>query len=171
MIWTYLWWIENNPQEVAGSLVLAGLTNSSRNSFYNPKHQSRDDTDPPWNRFVHDQWVRSNSNIFDSDWQQLVKLNTVLTQDHVMDKLRYQQTVLFFSGASLLHDHQLIQFDIVAPPCIVAAPGYRASFLGIHEWLSSSAAFYLTKNHHPTIQGHEMISQRLINWINDAMLE
>ena len=65
-IWNYLWWLNNHtPNE--NVLVIVGLTDSGRVSWYNPNHLVCDN-DQPWNRYVHSAWAR-HTNCYDEPWQ------------------------------------------------------------------------------------------------------
>lgn len=168
-IWTYLWWIENCAQDVGNSLVLVGLTNAYRRSYYNPLHRSHDDLDPPWNRFVHDQWLKGSPELFSDEWQQLVKLDIGLTQCAAANRLEYQQALWFFHGQHLMAKNITLQFHVVDPPCWIDV----SSVIMPHDSLSSYLLEFsdvTAPGHHPNLSGHDLISKKLTDEIDRAII-
>lgn len=169
-IWTYLWWLENSGQDVKNSLVLIGLTNSYRHSFYNPTHRSQDNFDPPWNRFVHDQWIRSAPHLFADPWQQLAKLNIALTQDEVSLRRQYQEAAWFFHGQHLAFKENIIlQFNIVDPPCYLGLSSFVLGESSLENYLKRFTDVTAPGNH-PNLAGHDLISKKLIDEIYDVIM-
>lgn len=113
-IWNMLWWLEQEPSPHR-CLVLVGLTDAGRTSFYNPKHISRDN-DPDWNRHVHSAWIQINNNSISTEWRDMIKNHMVLTDCPILHKLTYQQTTMFFDGVARQQGFSLLQFNIMPAP-------------------------------------------------------
>lgn len=169
-IWIYLWWLENCSKDVDDSLVLIGLTNAHRNSFYNPNHLSRDASDPPWNRFVHDQWIKSAPYMFDESWQELSKLNISLTHSEELNRLNYREATWFFHGQSLAQRNITMQINVVNPPCRVELDSLIMGTSSLQNYLRSFPDVWAS-GHHPNLLGHNLIAKKLIDEINHAILK
>jgi hypothetical protein len=167
-LWCYLWWLDHEP-EVQDCLVLVGHTDANRTSFYNPNHVSYAN-DPPWNRFVHSSWVHSGGGSFQDDWVKMVKLHMVLTESHQLDRLTYQQSVLFFEGQHQINQN-LLQFNVMPPPIKM----HQASLLWPDRSVSTvlqrlSRRDIFAEGGHPNEVGHELIRDLLITEIDRAIL-
>ena len=166
-IWCYLWWLEREPNPER-CLILVGVTDSNRTSFYNPNHTSYAN-DPPWNRFVHSAWVHAGNSANTSEWQDMVKRFTVLTDSRELHKLWHKQSVLFFNGQS---QGNLLQFCTI-PPCM----DFKCDTL---LWPTTSLGLLLNQHpekdslfapmKHPNEKGHEVIQDLLINEIERAII-
>ena len=76
-IWTFLWWLERQPNP-ENCLVLVGLTDSDRFSYYDPNFVSFPGN-PPWNRFVHSSWIESGATEIPPAFRDLYKRHITLT--------------------------------------------------------------------------------------------
>ena len=168
-IWIYLWWLENCATKVDNSLVLVGLTNAYRTSFYNPNHRSGDQSDPPWNRFVHDQWIRTAPHLFDSSWQELAKLNITLTQSEELNRLNYREAAWFFHGQSLAQRNITLQFNVVNAPCQIKLESFLMNASSLQTYLQPFPAV-LAPGKHPNLYGHSLIAKKLIDDIDHVIL-
>ena len=166
-IWCYLWWLEREPAPER-CLVLVGITDSNRTSFYNPNHVSYAN-DPPWNRFVHSAWVHAGNSANTAEWQDMVKRFTVLTDCRELHNLWHKQTLLFFDGQN---KGNLLQFCTI-PPCM----SYPVNSL---LWPNTSLGLLLNQQpnknelfapmRHPNEKGHEVVRDLLINEIERAII-
>jgi hypothetical protein len=163
-IWTFLWWLdhETSPEDC---LILTGLTNSYRFSYYNPRHIQYAN-DPPWNRFVHSSWTQQ------SEFQDLIKKQTVLTDSVELHKLNFQQSILTFDGIAARRNLQMLQFKIFpeilptfVPPTLIDHDD------DLKTWLNVHGKKYLAANGHPNESGHDLISQRLISRIDSCIIK
>jgi hypothetical protein len=163
-IWTFLWWLNHEP-DPSSCLILIGLTNSYRFSYYNPKHVVYDN-DPPWNRFVHSAWPR------ESKFQELIKQQTVLTDCKELHQLNFQQAVLTFDGIAARQILNLIQFKIFPEPRLpyYIPPTLIDSEDDLKTWLDGQGQQYLKPRRHPNENGHDLISQRLISRIDSCII-
>ena len=169
-IWTYLWWRNHETVPLDRCVVLVGLTDPNRQTFYNPKHVVYAN-DPPWNRFVHSSWVHSGGTSPSDPWTQMVKSHMMLTDCNAVHKLNYQQTVLFFEGQShetgpLLQVNTM--FGILNMPCSTLIwPGQSLHYLlSTHPDRSNLFAAH----GHPNEKGHEILRNSLIVELDCAIL-
>lgn len=164
-IWTFLWWLNHEPDPLS-CLVLVGLTNSYRFSHYNPRHV-RYDNDPPWNKFVHSAWPR------ESEFQELIKQQTVLTDCPELHQLNFQQAVLSFDGIAARRNLDLIQFKIFPEPKLQSytPPTLIDPDTDLKTWLDDLGSQYLKPRRHPNENGHDLISQRLISCIDSCIIK
>jgi len=154
--WTFLWWLAHEP-DPESCLVLHAITNPYRFSYYNPRHQVMLD-DPEWNRFVHSSWS------LESEFQPLIKQQTVLTDCAELHDLRYQDAVLLFDGVSARRDIPMMQFNVFPEPYIMDVP----TLFG--EICLKSQTTNIKPGGHPDETGHEKIAQQLINHIDHAII-
>lgn len=163
-IWTLLYWLDHepNPEEC---LVLHGLTNSYRFSYYNPNHKVYDN-DPIWNRFVHSAWPPESS----PEFKTLIKQQTVLTNSKELRDLNYHQAVLTFDGIAARRGIPMCQFNIFEPGKTVDVPTIIWSGSDLQTWIKQYGAEYQKPHQHPNESGHQMIAQRLINHIDHAII-
>ena len=166
-MWTYLWWLEHEELAVDECLILVGLTESSRTSFYNPNHVVYDN-DAPWNRFVHSAWVHSGFSGNTAEWDHMVKSNMVLTDCDQLSKLNYNLAVKFFEGQHRCLSKNILQFCTSPPPAVVDAENLI--------WPDRSLGFFCNKkellapDHHPNELGHRVIRDHLIPEIERVIL-
>lgn len=152
--WTLLYWLEREP-DPEDCLVLHAVTNSYRFSHYNPNHEVMLD-DPPWNRFVHSTWPNTQ-------FENLVKQQTVLTDSPELHRLRYKETVLLFDGVSARRDILMMQFNVFPEPP-VAVPTLFGDICLKDQTTNTKPGG------HPDETGHEKITQQLINLIDRAII-
>lgn len=166
-IWCYLWWLEHGTNH-ADAEVIVTLTESSRTSWYNPRHQVYAN-DPPWNRFVHSSWVHSGGD--HGEWGELTKLYTTLSDCLSLSRLNYRQTVTFFQGQQ--HRHPVHLILVSEPPCQIQAPELLSSE-SISTWLRrqarTSGKNLFKSGGHPNEDGHRLIRDLLIKRIDNAIL-
>ncbi len=166
-IWTYLWWLEHepNPQDC---LVLVALTEADRQTFYNPAHVHYSN-DPAWNKFVHSTWVEYGSSVIEQDWINLAKQHMVLSSCPELRKLNYLQAVHFFNGQHATGIN-LYQFHTMPPPVSVDMSSmimpnfYWTMYFRDHA--NNQHRELVMPGGHPNEQGHRIISERLISEID-----
>lgn len=165
-MWNYLWWLENEKLNTEDCLVLVGLTDAGRTSFYNTNHiQYRND--PDWNRYVHSSWIHSGSSQANDEWTKMVKQHTVLTDSSATRKYNYQQAVLFFEGQFALHKN-VVQFCTLNPPMVYPAKNLIWPDRALTYLVNDSK--YLAPKRHPNELGHAVIRDHLIPEIERVIL-
>lgn len=163
-IWNYLWWF-NNHADQANTLILVGLTDASRTSWYNPNHVQHVN-DPPWNRYVHSAWVH-NTTCYQDAWRQLTKYYTAQSDCRALWENNYQQALMFFDGQR--HRQPLLQFNILK-----SYPQFDCKSLifpdtNLRTLLSSHSNCWAPQRH-PNEHGHQIIADILISHIESAII-
>ena len=166
-IWTYLWWLEHEQLDPEECLVIVGLTEANRETFYNPNHVSYGN-DPEWNRFIHSAWVHSGASNISSQWSNMVKTHMVLTSCSELQRLNYRQSVMFFEGQYNSLSHNVLQFNTIHPPLTAVAANLIWPAVGLRSLVDDRAL--LAKHGHPNERGHEVIRDRLIPEIERVIL-
>ena len=166
-IWTYLWWLKHENLDPKDCLILIGLTEASRTSFYNPNHVVYPN-DAPWNRFVHSAWIHSGFSCHNKEWDQMVKYNMTLTDCNELSELNYHQTVKFFEGQYHCLSKNILQFCTSSPPVLTAAENLIWPDRSLGSFLTRPE--FLAPNRHPNELGHELLCDHLINQINSVIL-
>ena len=154
--WTFLYWLEHEP-DPESCLVLHGITNSYRFSHYNPRHETMLN-DPLWNHFVHSSWS------LESEFQTLIKQQTVLTDSPELHRLRYQETTMLFDGVSARHDIMMMQFGVFPETHKLELPTLFS------DWSLKSVITDVKPGGHPNEIGHKKIAELLINLIDRAII-
>ena len=165
-IWNYIWWLDHESLDPAECLILVGLTAANRKTFYNPDHRSYAN-DPPWNRYVHSAWIH-NASCYSNDWMDSIKVLTALSDCHQQDVLNYKQTVMFFEGQAAARSMGLLQFCTIDPPMVFESKSLLWPNTSLCNMINRrpESKKYLAKNGHPNEQGHQLIAENLINFID-----
>jgi hypothetical protein len=167
-IWTYLWWLENEKIDPKDCLVLVGLTEANRETFYNPNHVSYGN-DPEWNRFVHSIWVRCGATNISKEWANMIKTHMVLTSCTELQNLNYRQAVMFFEGQYNSLAHNVVQFNTIHPPLTTVASSLVWPKCGLRSIVDYNPLL-MAPNGHPNEAGHRLIRDHLIPEIESVIL-
>lgn len=169
-IWTYLWWIEHETVSLGRCMVLVGLTDGNRHSFYNPNHVSYSN-DPPWNRFMHTSWIHSGASTVSQEWVDMGKRYMLLTDCDELIRLNFRQAVLFFQGQAAKHAG-LLQFKTICSNIIMDEPTLLWPDSGLQVFFDQEPhrEDFLCPMGHPNEQGHRIIADRLITEIDRAII-
>lgn len=171
-IWTFLWWLEHEP-DPQNCLALICLTEADRMSFYNPKHVHYSN-DPPWNKFVHSTWVHFGSSVIGPDFTDMIKRYLVLTDCRELSRLNYLQATMFFDSQAAKMGLNLLQFHTMEPPVdnrldTMIMPDLALSkFFRDHP--DNQNRELIMPGGHPNEKGHEIIQDMLIIEIDRAIL-
>jgi hypothetical protein len=167
-IWMYLTWMQITAHQYS-SLILVWLTESDRNSFYNPASMY-----PGKDQFVHTTWIDSGIDVTPREFSTLVKQFQVLSNCRELAALNYLQTVLFFDGQAARNQLFLLQFNGASPPCRAAAPTLIDPNMNWIEYFrdhpNNQQRQLVMPGDHPNEKGHEIIRDRLITEIDRAIL-
>lgn len=169
-IWTYLWWIQHETLPLDRCLIMVGLTDGNRHSFYNPNHVSYAN-DPPWNRFMHTSWIHSGASSVDKHWREMGKSYMLLTDCDDLILLNYQQAMWFFQGQGTRHagllQFKTIYHDIQFPGSTLIWPDRALQTMFDHL---PDRDRYLCAMGHPNELGHGTIADLLIDEIDRATI-
>jgi hypothetical protein len=166
-IYNYIWCTENQVL-TPNTLVLVGLPDASRMSWFDPfRVKNADDQD--FNNYQHSLWLRNpekknynaSHNEKIDDWATLSMLYETLTSCPQAHRFKFKQAVMFFEGQS--HRHPVRQFNVLSPPCLVESHTLL--------WPSASLIGRLTKNEikprkHPNEIGHQKLANLLISQLD-----
>jgi hypothetical protein len=171
-IWTFLWWLEHEP-EPEKCLVLIGLTDADRVSHYDPNHVSYDN-DPPWNKYVHSTWVEFGSSVVPEPFRHMIKSQIVLTNCAELNKLNYLQSVLLFDGVAARQKLPLLQFHIMPEELdtkcpTVIWPGFSTT-IWFREHPENRKKELVKPGGHPNEKGHRLLADKLISEIDRAII-
>jgi hypothetical protein len=174
-IWSYLNWIQQD-KSFQNCLVIVWLTESDRNSFYNP------DNYYPWqfwitgrDQYIHSTWVDSNNPRVPEKFVNFVKQFQVLSNCDELSKLNYQQAVLFFDGQAARHNMTLLQFNGAAAPCHLSVPTLIDPefdwVTNFRDRLDNQKRELVMSGDHPNEIGHRLISEQLISHIERVIIQ
>jgi hypothetical protein len=172
-IWTYLWWLEHepNPEEC---LVLVGHTDHDRITHYNPNHVHYSN-DPPWNKFVHSSWVRHGSSVVPEPFRDMIKRQVVLTNCNELNHLNYLQTVLLFDGHAARKKIPTLQFHVMPADQNLDLPTIIWPGFSLTHWFrdhpGNQKRELIMPGGHPNEIGHKMIAEKLIIEVDRVILE
>ncbi len=171
-IWTYLWWLDHEPNPDQ-CLVLIALTEADRTSFYNPNHRHYSN-DPPWNKFVHSTWIHYGSSVIGPDFTDMIKRYLVLTDSRELSTLNYQQAVLLFDSMSYQRQIPTIQFHITPPPvdiplATIPEPNF-AWTMHFRDRPDNQKRELIMPGGHPNEIGHQVVRDRLISQIDSCTM-
>lgn len=170
MIWTFLWWLQHEPNP-AECLVLCVLTDANRFSVYHPGFYGHGNP-APWNKFVHVTWVYGGSTVIEPEFQDLVKKHVALCNCEELDRYNYLQACLLFDGVAARQNIRLLQFHANVPPMPLSLPtqilpGFDLpSFFRDHP--DNQQRELVHSGGHPNEQGHEIIRDILISEIDQG---
>jgi hypothetical protein len=172
MIWSFLWWLENEP-DPESCLILCGLTEEDRHSFYHPSLKTFGNH-PSWDKFVHTTWINYGSSVVPREYHDLGKRYIALTHCDELSKNNYSQAVLLFDGIASRRNLNLLQFHTSAPPIdwrlpTQIWPGFDL-ILFFRDHPDNQQRELIKPNGHPNETGHEIIRDMLINEIDRAIL-
>lgn len=170
-IWTYLWWQRHETTPIDECIVLVGLTDPNRMSFYDPNHKSYAN-DPPWQRFVHSAWVWSGATCYTEQWSDTVKQLFVLTDCASQNQLNYEQTVWFFEGQSAINGNNVLQFNTLNCVFEVSAKTMIWANTSLDGVIRSqiNPTELLCPNRHPNEKGHRLLADHLISYIDSCII-
>jgi len=173
MRWTLNWLINHSGQDLSDALLLVGLTDSSRQSWFNPLHQVSM-KDPPWNRHMHGTWLTQPNPDIDENWFQLQKLWLGMSYHKDWSEFNFQQTINQFDYAAASTGATVLQFSVLenawtakVPSLLYPGMNWRSI---LRKKMSSEGIELFAEKGHPNEKGHEIISKHLIEHIKHAKI-
>ena len=172
MRWT-LQWLIRNGQDLQDTLWLVGLTDSSRQSWFNPLHKVSM-KDPPWNRHMHGTWLTQPNSDIDDNWFKLQKLWLGMSYHREWSEYNFQQTINLFDYAQHTTGATVLQFSVLENKWQVNVPTLMYPGLNWRDILNnkqkSEGINLFAAKGHPNEKGHEIVSNHLIEHIKYAKL-
>jgi hypothetical protein len=164
MQWNLMWWLNNHTEDyIQNSIIIVGLTEESRVSWYNPNHVSEGD-DPKWNRHIHATWLKSSGPNVDTGWRELHKHHLNMTDCDELYQLNYETTVRLFDGISSRYNIPVVQFNAMATTT-TTTPCTTLYEYDSRHMLTSATDVYKPMGH-PNEKGHKLIANDLISVID-----
>ena len=173
MRWTLDWLLNNSGQDLQDTLWLVGLTDSSRQSWFNPLHDISM-RDPGWNRHMHGTWLTQPNPDIDDNWFKLQKLWLGMSYHREWSGYNFRQTVNLFDYAAIKTGAKLIQFSVLENNWATQSPTLLYPSMNWRDILrdkkKSEGVEPFASGGHPNEKGHEIISKHLIEHIKHAKL-
>jgi len=173
MRWTLQWLIKNSEKNLQDTLLLVGLTDSSRQSWFNPLHEVSM-KDPPWNRHMHGTWLTQPNPDINDNWFKLQKLWLGMSYHREWSEFNFQQTVNLFDHAATTTGATVLQFSVLENNWPVQVPTLLYPGMNWRDILrdkkKSEGVEPFASGGHPNEKGHEIISKHLIEHIKYAKL-
>lgn len=168
MCWNLHWYI-NNGNSRDDVMMLFGLTDATRMSWYNPQHQGARD-DPPWNRHMHGAWITPGSPAVDANWYDLKKLWMGMSYHRDWAEFNYWRAVNLFDQAQSRWSIPVIQFNNLdnpwasgnVPSLIYPGQSFKQILAAKKKELNIEP---FARGGHPNEQGHQIIADHLIEHI------
>jgi len=170
MRWNFLWWCKQNAC-LADSLLLFGLTDAIRQSWYNPTHR-KFIGDPLWNNHVHSAWLTQKNNNIEQYWYDLQKLWLSASCDRKWAEHNFTQAITLFDYARVQHKLPVIQVNMLPNSYASSVPSLLYPNLSFKEILTQQQKTLdqtlFAPGGHPNENGHKLIANILIEHINGA---
>ena len=171
-MWTFLWWLRNEPRPEE-CIILVGLTEGSRMSFYDPNHKTYS-SDPPWNRFVHSSWVHAgvDDGPVTREWTDMIKRYMVLSESDPLSILNYEQALYFFDGIAARRNLPMLIWDTSPPHEEITVPSKILPGFNFVDWLRQHPnEMELTfPGGHPNENGHMILQDMLQQEIDRVIM-
>jgi len=171
MSWVLTWYLKNYGSE--NVMFLVGLTEPGRKSWFNPIQDSNPHN-PPWNRHVHGTWLREPNSNFDDNWVKLEHTWLKCSHNHEWEEFNYRQTVNLFDHANSRYGIPVIQFNMLSHRFLSDCPTLINPNTDIKTMLLTQKVepnkTYFAANRHPNEQGHQIIANHLINYIESSKI-
>jgi len=181
MLWNFNYWLDHStPEHIAESIVLIGLTDESRMSWYNTNFkESRRTEQHEAHRYVHSVWINNDFDIKGEEermqhWRELHKLHYTLCDDQDWRNTNFNTIIRAFDGMAARHNLPMIQFKVLTKQHKLKVPtlleGSSAlEILVIRDKPRRDPLF--KSGQHPNEKGHEVLADYLIGKINAAKLQ
>lgn len=169
-IWTFLWWLrqEPNPEEC---LVLHGMTDNDRFSLFDPEHIHYSN-DPVWNKFIHSAWIEYGSSIIPDHFRDVGKKLIAYSDCEELRQYNYEQALHLFDGKSARLNIPMIQFHVMPPTVAGSVPTLIWPERNYCNWIVNhpEKETVTAPGGHPNEIGHQMIKDQLIPEIDSVIL-
>jgi hypothetical protein len=164
------WYQKNN--DLSNTMVVVGLTESWRWSWHNNSHKSSAG-DPEWNKHINSSWLLHNKSAYSAEWQQTFRS---YMEDQLCDDLiekNVNETLLYFDGIAARHDIPMLQIPMLDRiDEIQSVPTLFPDETHVKGWLekNNKPREIFKPGRHPNEKGHELISKKLIDYIDANVL-
>lgn len=139
----------------SNTLVVVGLTESSRQSWYNC-----DDRSP----YMHSHWTHDTHT-----WNDFIKFYRVHSDCEQLWRMNYIIATEYFRNYCTVNNIPLLQFKVFPAPCEVPdVPHWNAR--GFVQDMHNKHKDCLAPGHHPNEKGSKFLAERLYQTINSAKI-
>lgn len=170
MRWNFLWWCKQQAY-LGDSLLLVGLTDSTRQSWYNPTHK-KSDRNTFQNSHVHSAWLTQENVNIEKYWYDLQKLWVSASFSLAWAEYNFAQTIMLFDYARIQFQLPVVQVNMLPNPYTTSVPSLLYPRLSFKEILdqrqTSSEQALFAQGGHPNENGHKIIADFLIEHVNGA---
>jgi hypothetical protein len=156
-IWSILWWLENHY--TPDSLIILGMTNSWRTSWFRASHAN--DVNP-WSAHIN-----IVAPFDEPQYHLLKKIHIDCSTCDELHRFNRKQAVLFFEGLSRNQNLQVLLFDLYPDQHNVYGSNHMYPGQNATDWVGH----HTKPLGHPDETGHIIIAEKLISWIESAILE
>jgi len=169
-IWTFLWWLRQEP-DPEQCLVLHGITDCDRFSLFNPNHHQYCD-DEKWNKFEHSAWIEFGSSVIPDNFKDIGKKLLAYSSSPELDQYNYEQTVYLFDGISARQHIPMLQFHIMPPEKSLQVPTLLWPESNWCNWIvhHPEKEKITAPDGHPNEIGHQILSELLIPEVDRVIL-
>lgn len=167
MRWNLMWYLKSG-QPLDNVIFLAGLTDSARQSWFNPTHYVST-KDPQWNRHMHGTWLAKPNPDIDDSWFRLHKLWLGMSYHREWAEFNYQQTINLFDQIQSRYGVPVIQINMLENnfshrvPSLIF-PGVNFRNILVQKEKEFNKILYAPKGH-PNEDGHKIIADHVIEYI------
>lgn len=162
-IWNFLWWLDRE-QEPDQCLILVQNTYPDRIAHFDPDYKNKKYYQE-WYRYFH--WGYG----IPDEVRNMMRTQIALTVCPEWSHLNYSQSVLLFDGMAARRKLNLIQFNNIQPdhslthvPTLIWPDWNLADYF--NNLKQTHGMKYLKPNLHPNELGHDLIAQKLIEYID-----
>jgi hypothetical protein len=155
-IWSMLWWIEKQFDK--DSLILLGLTESWRTSWFRASHEHAPE---PWSAHIN-----IVCPLDDEKQPELKKLHIGVSACDSLYRFTRQQTLIFFDGISMRYNLPVRYFDLYDDKSKIFGLNHIYAGENAQGWVGD----HIQERGHPDEYGHMIIAEKLINYIKSAKL-
>ena len=167
MRWNLMWYLRNG-NSTDDVLFLVGLTDATRQSWFNPLHDVRG-KDPQWNRHMHGTWLLQSNPDIDDNWFTLQKLWLGMSYHREWAEYNFQQTINLFDNAESRYKIPTLQFSMLSNKYGTTVPSLLYPGMSFREILQNKqkefGKIYFAPKGHPNEDGHKIIADHLIEHI------
>lgn len=172
MRWNLMWYLRNG-NSTDDVLFIAGLTDSTRQSWFNPQHEISM-KDPQWNRHLHGTWLTQPNPDIDQNWFALQKLWLGMSFHIDWAEYNFQEAINLFDQAQSRYEVPVLQFSVLPNRYSVRVPSLLYPGLSFKEILYQKKKDLgidpFAPGGHPNELGHKIIADHLIEHLKHSKI-
>ena len=165
------WYVKNH--DLTDTIFIVGLTESWRWSWHNNKHYSGPG-DPDWNRHVNSSWILHGMGNYAKSWQDTFRS---FMEDQLCEELQVKnkdEALMLFDGIAARYNIPVVQANMLEYLSgVVNVPTHAFPEETAQNWIVETGMRprdVFAPGRHPNEKGHEIISKKLIDYIDANVL-